>query len=96
MKITDSEDHDESMMLVWCKPVGLYHQRDRIKWCKDTSSGVSCRRAVMLSSTRDIDARSSSVGGGSGVRRRPLVAESQASKVMGARKVGKCEAPTIR
>ena len=61
VKITDSEDHDESMTLVWCKPVVLYHQRGRIKWCEDTSSGVSCRRAVMLSSTRDIDARSSSV-----------------------------------
>ena len=35
------------------------------------------------------------VGGGSGVRRRLLVAESQANKVMGARKVSKREAPTI-
>ena len=48
-----------------------------------------------------------SIGGGSGVQRRPLVAESQASEVrrplvaesqanevMGARKASKCEAPS--
>ena len=83
---------------MWCKPAVLYHQRGCIKWCEVTSSGASCRRAVMLSSTRDTDIGTSSgvcIGGGSGVRRRPLVAGSQVIKVIGARKVGERETPTI-